>query len=260
MEPLKGIPRYLIPTYFDAIVTGVYELMIQQVLNQMPQYISKGSIFPQLLAISSLQFLAPVKSAQLPELSPSVSDPKPPKLCTTLAAGLEHFVTGYMRCWGRDTFISLRGLMLLTGRYDEARYIILAFAGTLRHGLIPNLLDGGRSARYNCRDAVWWWLYCIQEYVSEVPNGKAILKEKVARLYPRDDSEAQPADGRSDQPLFDVMQEALNVHFQGLVFRERNAGKKIDEHMTDVGFNNQVGVHPDTGFGEIFQIINQHGD
>jgi glycogen debranching enzyme len=191
-----------------------------------------------------------VKSAPLPDLSPSVSPPKPPKLCTTIAAGLEHFATGYMRCWGRDTFISLRGLMLLTGRYDEARYIILAFAGTLRHGLIPNLLDGGKNARYNCRDAVWWWLYCIQEYVTEVPSGSAILREKVARCYPRDDSEAQPADGRNDQYLHDVMQEALKVHFQGLVYRERNAGKKIDEHMTDHGFNNQIGIHPETGFGE----------
>lgn len=145
--------------------------------------------------------------------------------------------------------------MLLTGRYDEARYIILAFAGTLRHGLIPNLLDGGRNARYNCRDAVWWWLYSIQEFVSEVPNGKAILKEKVSRLYPRDDSEAQSADGKSDQLLNDIMQEALNVHFQGLVFRERNAGTKIDEHMKDYGFNNQIGVNPDTGFGEIISLV-----
>lgn len=51
-----------------------------------------------------------------------------------------------------------------------------------------------------------------------------------------------------DQSLHDVIQEALLVHFQGLCFRERNAGKQIDEHMTDRGFNNQIGVHPETGF------------
>jgi glycogen debranching enzyme len=202
-------------------------------------FISKGSIFAQLLALSSLQFLAPVKSARLPDLSPNISPPKPPALCTTLAAGLTHFATGYMRCWGRDTFIALRGLMILTGRFDEARYIILGFAATLRHGLIPNLLDGGKNARFNCRDAVWWWMYCIEQFVNEAPNGKAILNENVSRLFPQDDSEAQPA-GVCDQKLHEVMQEALNVHFQGLVYRERNAGKKIDDQMTDHGFNNQV--------------------
>lgn len=48
--------------------------------------------------------------------------------------------------------------------------------------------------------------------------------------------------------MHQVIQEALNVHFQGLSFRERNAGREIDEHMTDKGFNNQIGVNPTTGF------------
>jgi glycogen debranching enzyme len=39
----------------------------------------------------------------------------------------------------------------------------------------------------------------------------------------------------------------LNVHFQGLHFRERNAGHNIDAVMTDRGFNNEIGVDPETG-------------
>lgn len=44
-----------------------------------------------------------------------------------------------------------------------------------------------------------------------------------------------------------MIQEALSVHFQGLCFRERNAGIAIDAHMTGPGFDNQIGVHPSTG-------------
>lgn len=135
--------------------------------------------------------------------------------------------------------------MLVTGRFDEARYIILGFGGVLRHGLIPNLLDKGLNSRYNCRDAVWWWLQSIKDYC-EMANYD-ILKDSVNRLYPTDDSPAI-LDNSINQPLYETMQEALNRHFVGIDFIERNAGKQIDEHMKQEGFNIKAGISRDNGF------------
>ncbi|VVC27660.1 Hypothetical protein CINCED_3A023505 [Cinara cedri] len=253
-RPIRKLPSYLVPSYFEFSLRKVYNALLNHTWSLMPEDIKNGSTFCKSLALASIQFAGIVKSSPLPSLSPNLlapllktqigSDGKCRPECVSLAAGLPHFSHGYMRNWGRDTFISLKGLLLLTGRYEEAKYIILAFGSCLRHGLIPNLLDGGTNPRYNCRDAVWWWLYVIQQYVSMVPGGISILSDPVNRIFPSDDSEPTSV----DQPLYQLIQEVMTVHFQGLCFRERNAGSSIDAHMKSPGFDNQIGVQPTTGF------------
>ena len=107
----------------------------------MSDFIRTGSGFTKALALGSVQHGAVIQSSLLP---PTIGISEP---MVSLAAGPPHFSTGYMRNWGRDTFISLRGFFILTGRINEAKNIILAYAACLRHGLIPNLLDGGFKAR-----------------------------------------------------------------------------------------------------------------
>ncbi|XP_066539576.1 glycogen debranching enzyme-like [Hoplias malabaricus] len=253
---LKHVPRYLIPCYFDAIIVGAYATAVEAVFKNMSSFVQSGSTLVKQLALGSVQMCGVGRVPALPPLSPALEDVPyhlnpttslEEQCCMSLAAGLPHFSSGIFRCWGRDTFIALPGLLLVTGRHIEARNIILAFAGTLRHGLIPNLLGQGVGARFNCRDAVWWWLQSIQDYCAMVPQGTDILSCPVSRMYPSDDSEPQPA-GTVEQPLYDVIQEALQRHMQGIEFRERNAGHQIDHNMRDEGFNIEAKVNPDTGF------------
>lgn len=252
LKMVEELPIGLRPWGFYTVVSQVHRCLVQRAISLLSTFVQEGSDLLRMLALCSVQLMAQI--SKLPPLSENISPPQPPteicngakvQIVTTLAAGLPHFSSGLMRCWGRDTFISLRGLLLLTGRFQEARYHILGFGGCLRHGLIPNLLDGeGLNPRYNCRDAVFWWLYSIKEYVELAPNGTEILRDIVNRIFPSDDSSPTFV----DQTLSEVMQEALNVHFHGLIFRERNAGSQIDEHMLSPGFDNQIGIHPETGF------------
>jgi glycogen debranching enzyme len=168
----------------------------------------------------------------------------------SLAAGLPHFTAGWARTWGRDVFISLRGLFLTTGNFPAAKAHILAFCSTIKHGLIPNLLDSIHSPRYNSRDSPWWMLQNIQDYVLMAPNGFSLLDEPVKRRFPKDDSYIDWSDPRAyteTSTVAEIIQEVLQRHAEGINFREHNAGPNLDMQMKDEGFNINISVDWDTG-------------
>ena len=67
--------------------------------------------------------------------------------------------------WGRDTFISLPGLTLVTGRFDAARSILVTFADHMRNGLLPNRFpDKAFKPDYNTVDASLWFVHAAYQY------------------------------------------------------------------------------------------------
>jgi predicted glycogen debranching enzyme len=82
--------------------------------------------------------------------------------------------------WGRDTFISLRGLCLATGRLDEARDILLAWSGYVSQGMLPNRFpDVGDAPEYNSVDASLWYIIVVHEYLELAPGVDATIREKL---------------------------------------------------------------------------------
>ena len=79
----------------------------------------------------------------------------------TIIAGYPWFAD-----WGRDTFISLRGLCLATGRLEVARDILVAWAGTVSEGMLPNRFpDQGGQPEYNSVDASLWFIIAVDEFL-----------------------------------------------------------------------------------------------
>jgi predicted glycogen debranching enzyme len=79
--------------------------------------------------------------------------------------------------WGRDTFISLRGLCLATGRLDTAREILMEWAETVSMGMLPNRFpDRDVEPEYNSVDASLWYIIAVFEYL-RISQGKPSLED-----------------------------------------------------------------------------------
>lgn len=238
LAAIKEVPDFLVPKYFALIIKTAYDKVYAHAISLMSPIVQQGDTFIKQLAMTSVQMYGQVTSASL---SPTQQTP-------SLAAGLPHFTTHHMRTWGRDSFISLRGELMVTGRFQEAKDHIVSFASSLRHGLIPNLLDSVRYPRYNSRDSVWFFMQAIQDYYNLAPDGKKILEVSVPRRFPRDDRFVEVDDAyKYSSTIAEIMQEIFERHAHGIHFREHNAGTKIDSQMTDKGFNIDIDVDWSSG-------------
>ncbi|EIE82182.1 glycogen debranching enzyme [Rhizopus delemar RA 99-880] len=235
---LHSLPDFLVPKYFALTIKTAYDKVYAHALTLMSPLVQRGDRFIKQLAITSVQLCGKVPNAGLNPLESTAS----------LAAGLPHFTVQHMRVWGRDVFISLRGLLMVTGQYEAAKHHIISFAGSLRHGLIPNLLDSVRYPRYNSRDSVWFFLQAIQDYYHLAPDGPSILKADVPRRFPKDDRFVEVEEGyKYSVTMAELIQEIMERHARGIHFREHNAGPAIDSQMTDEGFN--IDIEVDWGSG-----------
>src|SRR5579863_1360129 len=80
--------------------------------------------------------------------------------------------------WGRDTMISLPGLTLVTGRYDDARSILREFAANIDRGMLPNRFpDAGEAPEYNTVDATLWMFHAVFEFLRYTRDYEFVRRE-----------------------------------------------------------------------------------
>ena len=90
------------------------------------------------------------------------------KAGTTILAGYPWFSD-----WGRDSMISLPGLLLDTGRFTEACQVLTLFAEYVSEGMIPNRFDDyTNEPSYNTVDASLWFVHAAHEYLAYTKDSK----------------------------------------------------------------------------------------
>lgn len=93
---------------------------------------------------------------------------------------LKTIIAGYpwFADWGRDTMISLPGLCLSTGRFDDAKKILAAFSKAVDKGMLPNRFqDNGEAPEYNNVDGTLWYFISVYKYLQATGDEDFVLNE-----------------------------------------------------------------------------------
>jgi predicted glycogen debranching enzyme len=99
-----------------------------------------------------------------------------------LSAKTKSVIAGYhwFEDWGRDSLVSLPGLTLVQGRYDNAKEILLTFVHYCSKGIVPNRFPdaAGEPPIYNTVDATLWFFHAVFQYV-KYTGDMAFVRQKL---------------------------------------------------------------------------------
>jgi predicted glycogen debranching enzyme len=151
---------------------------------------------------------------------------------STIIAGYPWFAD-----WGRDTMISLPGLLLVTGRFEQARQVLCVFAQYVNQGMIPNRFDDYTDEpSYNTVDASLWFIHAAFEY-SRLSRDSKTLEEilrpaclAIVQGYTqgtRFNIKVDPADGLVSQGDPNTQLTWMDAKCDGVAFTPRQ-GKAVE--------------------------------
>lgn len=85
--------------------------------------------------------------------------------------------------WGRDTFISLPGLLLSRGRVAECGQALEGALAYLKRGLMPNIFGANRDdSDYGSADASLWFVRAVRLYERAAGEGSGVARRFVPAL------------------------------------------------------------------------------
>lgn len=151
---------------------------------------------------------------------------------TTVIAGYPWFAD-----WGRDTMIALPGLLLATGRLEEAFDVLRTFAGAQRRGMIPNRFDDHAGpAHYNTVDASLWFIHACCAWLEATDDTERFgthlrpACERVVQAYLAGTDyniQADPVDGLISAGSHETQLTWMDARRDGVVFTPRY-GKAVE--------------------------------
>jgi glycogen debranching enzyme len=92
---------------------------------------------------------------------------------TTILAGFPWFAD-----WGRDAFVALPGLLLSTGRFEDAKSVLCTFSQAADQGMIPNRFDDySDTAHFNSVDASLWFINAAFAYLDVTGDSRTFTQQ-----------------------------------------------------------------------------------